>query len=195
NKVLDAIDYANNNGFKQIKINCVVKKGTNEHAIIDLITHFKNSDNIVRFIEYMDVGNINGWNKEDVLSLKDIITIIENKFELYKVEPNYLGEVANRYRFKNGKGEIGIISSVSKPFCHSCTRSRITMDGKFVTCLFANEGLDLRKPIRDDLTDTEILKIISDAWMIRDDRYSEIRNNLNNTSNKKKKIEMFQLGG
>lgn len=195
NKVLDAIDYANNNGFKQIKINCVVKKGTNEHAIIDLITHFKNSDNIVRFIEYMDVGNINGWNKEDVLSLKDIITIIENKFELYKVEPNYLGEVANRYRFKNGKGEIGIISSVSKPFCHSCTRSRITMDGKFVTCLFANEGLDLRKPIRDDLTDTEILKIISDAWMIRDDRYSEIRSNLNNTSNKKKKIEMFQLGG
>ena len=195
NKVLDAIDYANKNGFKQIKINAVVKKGTNEHAIIDLISHFKNTDNIVRFIEYMDVGNINGWNKDDVLSLKDIIDIIENKFELSKVKPNYVGEVANRYRFKNGTGEIGIISSVSKPFCHSCTRSRITMDGNFVTCLFANGGLDLRKPIRDDLTDTEISKIISDAWMIRDDRYSEIRSNLNNTSNKKKKIEMFQLGG
>ena len=195
NKVLDAIDYANKNGFKQIKINAVVKKGTNEHAIIDLISHFKNTDNIVRFIEYMDVGNINGWNKDDVLSLKDIITIIENKFELSKIEPNYVGEVANRYRFKNGTGEIGIISSVSKPFCHSCTRSRITMDGNFVTCLFANGGLDLRKPIRDDLTDTEISKIISDTWKIRDDRYSEIRSNLNNTSNKKKKIEMFQLGG
>ena len=102
--------------------------------------------------------------------------------------------MANRYKFKNGKGEIGIISSVSKPFCQSCTRSRITMDGKFVTCLFANKGLDLRKPIRDDLTDTEISKIISDVWSIRDDRYSEIRNDLNNTP-KKKKIEMFQLGG
>ena len=139
----------------------------------------------------MDVGNINGWNKDDVLSLKDIITIIENKFELSKVEPNYVGEVANRYRFKNGTGEIGIISSVSKPFCSDCTRARITADGNLYTCLFTNKGHDLKSVIRKQ-SYKNLEDFIRKIWIGRSDQYSQLRA-LGKTD--KEKVEMYKIGG
>jgi len=194
NKVLSAINMANKKGFEQIKINCVVQKGVNEHSILNLLDYFKQSNNIVRFIEYMDVGNLNGWELSQVLSIKDILEIIEKEYKVQSLEENYPGEVAKRYLLKEYSAEFGFISSVSKPFCSTCTRARITMDGKLVTCLFANNGLDLRKPLRDGCTQEELDEIISKVWTNRSDRYSEIRHKLSASENHKK-IEMFQIGG
>jgi cyclic pyranopterin phosphate synthase len=194
NKVLSAIEMANKKGFEKVKINCVVQKGVNEHSILDLLDYFKESKNIVRFIEYMDVGNLNGWELSQVLSIDEILEIIGKKYKVKALEQNYQGEVAKRYILEDYSTEFGFISSVSQPFCTTCTRSRITMDGKLVTCLFASNGLDLRKPLRDGCTQEELQKIISNVWMNRNDRYSEIRHKLT-SSNKHKKIEMFQIGG
>ncbi|MFL2653109.1 MAG: GTP 3',8-cyclase MoaA [Dehalococcoidia bacterium] len=194
NKVLSAIEMANKKGFEKIKINCVVQKGVNEHSILDLLDYFKYSKNIVRFIEYMDVGNLNGWELSQVLSVKEILEIIEKKYKVRSLEKNYHGEVAKRYMIEDYSTEFGFISSVSKPFCTSCTRARITMDGKLVTCLFANNGLDLREPLRQGCTQEELNEIISNVWTSRSDRYSEIRHKLTADKNHKK-IEMFQIGG
>lgn len=194
NKVLSAIKMANKKGFEQIKINCVVQKGVNEHSILNLLNYFRESNNIVRFIEYMDVGNLNGWELSQVLSIKDILEIIEKEYKVQSLGENYPGEVAKRYLLKEYSAEFGFISSVSKPFCSTCTRARITMDGKLVTCLFANNGLDLRKPLRDGCTQEELDEIISKVWTNRSDRYSEIRHKLSASENHKK-IEMFQIGG
>ena len=194
NKVLSAINMANKKGFEQIKVNCVVQKGVNEHSILSLLDYFKESNNIVRFIEYMDVGNLNGWELSQVLSIEDILEIIEQEYKVQPLDENYPGEVAKRYLLEDYSSEFGFISSVSKPFCTSCTRARITMDGKLVTCLFANNGLDLRKPLRNGCTQKELDEIISKVWTNRSDRYSEIRHKLSASKNHKK-IEMFQIGG
>ena len=194
NKVLSAINMANKKGFEQIKVNCVVQKGVNEHSILSLLDYFKESNNIVRFIEYMDVGNLNGWELSQVLSIEDILEIIEQEYKVQPLDENYPGEVAKRYLLEDYSSEFGFISSVSKPFCTSCTRARITMDGKLVTCLFANNGLDLRKPLRNGCTQEELDEIISKVWINRSDRYSEIRHKLSASKNHKK-IEMFQIGG
>ena len=193
NKVLSAIETANKKGFDQIKINCVVQKGVNEHSILDLINYTKGSNNIVRFIEYMDVGNLNGWELSQVVSIKDILEIIEKEYKVKPLEENYQGEVAKRYILEDYSTEFGFISSVSKPFCSTCTRARITMDGKLVTCLFANGGFDLRKHLRDGCSQKELDKIITGVWLKRNDRYSEIRHKLSTKNHKK--IEMFQIGG
>ena len=193
NKVLSAIETANKKGFDQIKINCVVQKGVNEHSILDLINYTKGSNNIVRFIEYMDVGNLNGWELSQVVSIKDILEIIEKEYKVKPLEENYQGEVAKRYILEEYSTEFGFISSVSKPFCSTCTRARITMDGKLVTCLFANGGFDLRKHLRDGCSQKELDKIITGVWLKRNDRYSEIRHKLSTKNHKK--IEMFQIGG
>ncbi len=193
NKVLSAIKQANKKGFKSIKINCVVQKKVNEHAILDLLEYFKGTGNIVRFIEYMDVGNLNGWELKDVVSIKEILGIITEKYKIKSIPENYSGEVAKRYVLEESFTEFGLISSVSEPFCSTCTRARITMDGKLVTCLFANKSLDLREPLRNGCNEQELDEIIIDAWRKREDRYSEIRHQL--SSKNYKKIEMFQLGG
>ena len=193
NKVLSAIETANKKGFDQIKINCVVQKGVNEHSILDLINYTKGSNNIVRFIEYMDVGNLNGWELSQVVSIKDILEIIEKEYKVKPLEENYQGEVAKRYILEDYSTEFGFISSVSKPFCSTCTSARITMDGKLVTCLFANGGFDLRKHLRDGCSQKELDKIITGVWLKRNDRYSEIRHKLSTKNHKK--IEMFQIGG
>ena len=141
----------------------------------------------------MDVGNLNGWELKDVLSITEILEIIEKKYEVSKMPPNYQGEVAKRFYLEEYSTEFGFISSVSQPFCSTCTRARITMDGKLVTCLFANAGFDLRESIRKGCSDEELKELIRNIWIKRKDKYSEIRNEL--TKSNYKKIEMFQLGG
>jgi len=191
NKTLESIEFANYVGFENIKINTVVMKGINEDQIIKLAEFGRKNNLIIRYIEYMDVGNINGWKPEDVVSAKNIIQIIEKKYKLTPLESNYYGEVASRYGFEDGIGEIGIISSVSKPFCADCTRSRITADGLMYTCLFTNKGHDLRTQIRkNSLKDLE--DFIKQIWINRSDQYSVLRS-LGKLDSEK--VEMFKIGG
>ena len=191
NKTLESIEFANYVGFENIKINTVVMKGINEDQIIKLAEFGRKNNLIIRYIEYMDVGNINGWKPEDVVSAKEIIKIIEKKYKLSPLESNYYGEVASRYGFEDGVGEIGIISSVSKPFCADCTRSRITADGLMYTCLFTNKGHDLRTQIRkNSLEDLE--DYIKQIWINRSDQYSVLRS-LGKLDSEK--VEMFKIGG
>ncbi|MFL2767680.1 MAG: GTP 3',8-cyclase MoaA [Dehalococcoidia bacterium] len=191
NKTLESIEFANSVGFENIKINTVVMKGINEDQIIKLAEFGRKNKLIIRYIEYMDVGNINGWKPEDVVSAKEIIQTIEKKHKLIPLESNYYGEVASRYGFEDGIGEIGIISSVSKPFCADCTRSRITADGLMYTCLFTNKGHDLRTQIRKtSLKDLE--DYIKQIWINRSDQYSVLRS-LGKLDSEK--VEMFKIGG
>ena len=191
NKTLESIEFANSVGFENIKINTVVMKGINEDQIIKLAEFGRKNKLIIRYIEYMDVGNINGWKPEDVVSAKEIIQTIEKKHNLISLESNYYGEVASRYGFEDGIGEIGIISSVSKPFCADCTRSRITADGLMYTCLFTNKGHDLRTQIRkNSLKDLE--DYIKQIWINRSDQYSVLRS-LGKLDSEK--VEMFKIGG
>jgi len=190
-RTLEAIEYSNLLGFENIKINCVVMKGINENQIIDLAEFGRKNNIIVRYIEYMDVGNINGWKPEHVVSAKNIINIIAKKYKLTPLDSNYYGEVASRYGFADGLGEIGIISSVSKPFCSDCTRSRITADGQMYTCLFTNTGHDLRTAIRsENLNDFE--QYVKSIWENRTDQYSVLRSKGKLESDK---VEMFKIGG
>ena len=191
NKTLESIEFANHMGFENIKINTVVMKGINEDQIIKLAEFGRKNNLIIRYIEYMDVGNINGWKPENVVSAKEIIKTIEKKYKLTPLESNYYGEVASRYGFEDGVGEIGIISSVSKPFCADCTRSRITADGLMYTCLFTNKGHDLRTQIRkNSLEDLE--DYIQQIWINRSDQYSVLRS-LGKLDSEK--VEMFKIGG
>ena len=194
-EVLEGVREAERQGFRSIKINAVIQKGVNDHTLLDLVRHFRGSGHIVRFIEYMDVGTCNNWRSEHVLPSAEIVKRIDEKFPLEPLEPNYHGEVAARYAYRDGKGEIGFISSVTQPFCGSCTRARLSTDGKLYTCLFAGEGTDLRAPLRNGAGDEELLKIISGIWKKREDRYSEERARLNAAHEKRKKIEMYQIGG
>ena len=194
-RVLEAIQTAADVGLSPIKINCVVQKGVNDHTIVDLARHFKGTGHIVRYIEYMDVGNRNGWQSEQVVPASDIIAMIDAEMPLEPVESNYHGEVATRYRYKDGSGEIGVIASVTKPFCGDCTRVRLSTDGRIFTCLFASKGVSLRDPMRDGATDAELREILTGIWTARTDRYSEERAASPTGLDRPKKIEMYQIGG
>jgi cyclic pyranopterin phosphate synthase len=191
--VLDGIKLAEQAGFKSIKINVVVQKGVNDQSIIPMIEHFKNTAHVLRFIEYMDVGNCNHWQNKYVVPTKDIVGLIQKKHSLEKVGSDYHGEVAERYQFSDGSGEIGFISSVSQPFCGSCTRLRLSTEGKIYTCLFASNGKDIKEPLRAQASDETLKGILKELWLSRQDRYSEQRAELK--PNALPKVEMFQVGG
>jgi cyclic pyranopterin phosphate synthase len=191
-RVLDGIDAADAAGLAPIKINAVVKRGMNEHAILPLARHFRNSGHIVRFIEYMDVGHTNGWRMDDIVPAGEIIETIHRELPLDAIGPNYAGEVAERWRYRGGGGEIGVIASVTQAFCSDCTRSRLSTDGKMFTCLFATDGYDLRALVRGGYEDAQIRNAIAAIWRKRADRYSEIRSA--NTP-RVAKVEMSYIGG
>ena len=192
-RVLEGITAAEKAGLGPIKINAVVQRGVNDHTIVDLARFAKDHGHIVRFIEYMDVGTLNGWKMEDVVSADEIVERIGAEMPLEPVEANYRGEVAMRYRFKDSAGEIGVIASVTKPFCGDCTRLRLSPEGQIVTCLFAASGTDLRAPIRSGASDEEIEQIVRQVWGLREDRYSEIRTMF--TDEPRRKVEMYHIGG
>ena len=191
-QVLKGIDNAVAAGLAPIKINMVVKKGVNEQSIKPLAEYFRNTDIILRFIEYMDVGNTNHWKMEEVFTASEIIDLLKQHFEIEPIEANYVGEVAKRWRYKDGSGEFGIISSVTQPFCQTCTRARLSAEGKLYTCLFAANGYDLRRLLREGADDQYITEVVGSIWKKRGDRYSEIRSS---NSVKMQKVEMSYIGG
>ena len=191
-RVLRGIDTALDAGFSPIKINMVVKRGVNEDGVPAMVRRFRGAPFILRFIEYMDVGNTNEWRLDDVVPAEEILDRIRAESPLEALPPNYPGEVARRYRHLEGGGEVGIISSVTKPFCQGCTRARLSADGRLYLCLFATKGLDLRHPLRAGATDQELTEIIASAWRARSDRYSEIRST---QAARLPKAEMSLLGG
>ncbi len=194
-RVIEGIVAAEQAGLSPIKINSVVQRGVNDHTLVELARFAKERGYIARFIEYMDVGNLNGWKLDQVVSAEEIVERIsaELPLELVPTESNYAGEVALRYRYADGEGEIGVIASVSKPFCGDCTRMRLSPEGQIVTCLFASVGTDLRTPMRDGASDEDLETIIRQTWGLRDDRYSEERSML--TEQPRKKVEMYHIGG
>ena len=192
-KVLEGIEAANRVGLRPIKINAVVQRGVNDHTIVDLARYFKERGHIVRFIEYMDVGTRNGWRLDEVVSAEEIVAMIDAEMPLEPIESSYRGEVALRYRYRDGGGEIGIIASVTKPFCGDCTRLRLSPEGSIVTCLFASRSVDLRGPLRAGASDRELGALIKGTWAAREDRYSEERASL--TEPVRDKVEMYQIGG
>ena len=194
-RVLDGIEKAAEVGLAPIKINAVVQKGVNDHTVVELARYFKSTGHIVRFIEYMDVGNRNGWKWDHVVSAADIIKRIDAELPLEPAESNYRGEVANRYRYRDGTGEIGVIASVTMPFCGDCTRARLSTDGKLYSCLFASSGIDLRDLMRAGATDEELDARIQAIWSRRSDRYSEERTELAPLQNSRPKVEMYHIGG
>ncbi len=191
--VLEGIQVASDVGLGPIKINAVIQRGVNEHAVLDMARHFRGTGHIVRFIEYMDVGTTNGWRLTDVVPAAEMIAAINDEFPVEPADPNYRGEVAKRYRYKDGAGEVGLISSVTEPFCGSCTRVRLSAEGGIYTCLFAGSGTDLKGPIREGATDDEIGSIIDSTWEARTDRYSEIRSS--QTVSIGQRVEMSYIGG
>jgi GTP 3',8-cyclase len=191
-KVLDGIDAAATAGFAPIKINMVVKRGTNDHEILPLVRHFRGSGQILRFIEYMDVGSTNGWKLDEVVPSAEVLRLIGAEFPLDPIDANYPGEVAERWRFRDGAGEIGVISSVTQAFCASCTRIRLSTEGKLYTCLFASTGDDLRDLLRNGASDRDLIAAITRIWLARQDRYSQQRVM---ATPGLKKIEMSYIGG
>lgn len=177
----------------QVKVNMVVQKGVNDHEIVPMARYFRGTGHIVRFIEYMDVGNSNGWRLDDVVTKKEIIEKIHAVMPLEPIEPNYFGEVASRYRYRGTDEEIGVIASVTEAFCSTCTRMRLSSDGKLFTCLFASSGHDLRKLLRAGAGDEELRAFIRSIWKRRQDRYSAER--MVNSTGQKEKIEMSYIGG
>ncbi len=194
-RVLEGIKTADSVGLHPIKINAVVQRGVNDHTIVDLARYFKGTGHVVRFIEYMDVGNLNGWKLDQVVPADEIVERINAEMPLEPIEANYRGEVALRYRYVDGGGEIGIIASVTRPFCGDCTRARLSTDGKLFTCLFASHGTDLRGPMRSGATDADLRDLITGIWGRREDRYSELRASATSQDDGAKKIEMYQIGG
>ncbi|CAM3715817.1 GTP 3',8-cyclase MoaA [Polynucleobacter antarcticus] len=193
--VLDGIAAAQEAGFTNIKVNMVVKKGTNDQEIVAMASHFKGTGITLRFIEFMDVGSSNGWNMEQVLPSKEVIARIHAQFPLEAIDANYPGEVAQRWRYVDGSGEIGVISSVTQTFCHECTRARISTDGQLYLCLFANEGFDFKTLLRSDKTDLEIANAVMTTWAGRNDHYSEIRGSNTIDPSSIRKVEMSYIGG
>ena len=192
-RVLAGIQKAVEVGLLPVKINAVIQKGVNDHTVIDVARYSKESGHIVRFIEYMDVGNLNGWRMDNVVPSAEVIRRINAELPVEPLDKNYRGEVADRYRYVDGTGELGVISSVTEPFCGDCTRARLSPDGKLYTCLFASEGRDLRDPLRAGATDEELEALITGIWSARTDRYSEERASL--TGPQPKKVEMYAIGG
>jgi cyclic pyranopterin phosphate synthase len=190
--VLEGIRAAQEAGLSPIKVNMVVKRGINQDSILPMAKHFRNSGIILRFIEYMDVGTTNGWRLDQVVPAVEIIDIINREYPLEPIDPNYSGEVAKRWRYKDGAGEIGVIASVTKPFCGGCTRIRLSAEGLLYTCLFATQGHDLRTVLRQDASEVNIRTFINKLWDDRQDRYSEIRSSETKELNK---VEMSYIGG
>jgi GTP 3',8-cyclase len=190
--ILANIEHAQKIGF-EIKVNMVVQKGVNESEILPMAAYFKERGIMLRYIEFMDVGNDNGWSFEQVVTKKEIYDMLKEVYEVEPTDPHYYGEVAKRYRYKDNDAEVGFITSVSESFCSSCTRARLSSDGKFFTCLFASEGYDLRELIRSSLSDDELLEKITNVWERRVDRYSDERTE--QTAKNRKKIGMSYIGG
>jgi cyclic pyranopterin phosphate synthase len=190
--VLEGIEAAAAAGMTPVKINVVTKRGVNDGEVVAIARHFKGTGHIVRFIEYMDVGHTNGWRLDDVVPAAEIVTAINAELPLEQVPANYPGEVANRWRYKDGGGEIGVISSVTRPFCGACTRARLSAEGMLYTCLFATGGHDLRTLLRDGATDDALAGFLASVWEARDDRYSELRSS---RTVGLPKIEMSYIGG
>jgi cyclic pyranopterin phosphate synthase len=190
-RVLEGTDAAAAAGLP-VKVNMVVKRGVNENDVVAMARHFHGSGHILRFIEYMDVGHTNGWRMEEVVPAAEIVAAIGAKLPLEPVEPNYPGEVATRWRYRDGGGEIGVISSVTQPFCGGCTRARLSAEGRLFTCLFAVRGHDLRAVLRDGASDDELDHTVAAVWRARTDRYSEIRTA---ATADRPKVEMSYIGG
>ncbi len=191
-RVLTGIDAAARAGLRPVKVNMVVKRGVNDARIVEMADHFRGSGHILRFIEYMDVGTTNGWRMDDVVPAAEILARIDARWPIEPVDPSYAGEVASRYRYRDGAGEIGVIASVTQPFCGGCTRVRLSADGKLYTCLFAARGHDLRGPLRQGATDAELRTLIRSTWERRADRYSELRRA---RTERTPRIEMSYIGG
>jgi cyclic pyranopterin phosphate synthase len=190
-RVLDGIDAAAAAGMP-VKVNAVIKRGLNEHSILEMASHFRGTGHTLRFIEYMDVGTTNGWRLDDVVPASEIVERISAEFPLEPVDPGYRGEVAKRWRYADGGGEIGLISSVTQPFCGDCTRSRISAEGRLYTCLFGVRGHDLRALVRRGASDEELGDVIAGIWGKRTDRYSELRSEATVSL---PKVEMSYIGG
>lgn len=191
-RVLEGIEAADRAGLRPIKVNMVVKRGINDHQVVEMARHFRGSGHIVRFIEFMDVGASNGWQMEQVVPSSEIVRIIGDEWALEPADPNYRGEVAARYRYVDGKGEVGVISSVTQPFCGACSRARLSADGKLFTCLFATHGQDFRAILRNTRSDEEITAVLARLWGRRDDHYSDLRSE---QTAELPKIEMSYIGG
>ncbi len=189
--VLNGIDRAQRAGFADIRINTVVRRGVNEGELLSIARYFNERGHTVRFIEFMDVGQTNGWNRKEVVSADRMLETLRTELELEPLESRYPGEVARRYRVSGGRAEIGFITSVTQPFCGACTRARLSAEGSLYTCLFAGRGRDLRGPLRSGATREELKQLIRDAWQARNDRYSEARNELRPL----RRIEMSYIGG
>jgi cyclic pyranopterin phosphate synthase len=195
-RVLEGIAAAEAAGLAPLKLNCVVQRGVNDHTLVELARRFQGSGHVVRFIEFMDVGTRNGWELGQVLPAAEIARRLDQALGIEPIERGYRGEVAERWRYRDGGGEIGIIASVTRPFCGDCTRARLTTDGKLVTCLFATTGTDLRAPLRQGADDAELRALVESVWLRRADRYSETRaDQTPGLRTRSKKIEMYQLGG
>ena len=191
-RVIDGIDAAVDAGLFPVKINMVVRRGINEASVVPMARWARDSGVTLRFIEYMDVGHSNGWRLDEVVSARELVDTVTALWPAQPVASDYRGEVADRWRYADGGGEFGIISSVTRPFCRDCTRARLSADGKLYTCLFAVAGRDVRAVLRDGSTDAQLLAFLADVWRARDDRYSELR--AQSTSDLPK-IEMFAIGG
>ena len=191
-RVLDGVAAARSAGLGPIKINTVVRRGLNEASVLPLVRWARDEGYVLRFIEYMDVGHSNGWRLDDVVPAAEILALIDAELPLEPVAPGYRGEVAGRYRFRDGSGEVGVIASVTRPFCGDCTRARLSAEGHLYTCLFAVDGLDLKAPLRDGESDAALEGRIRAVWNARGDRYSELRSE---ATERLPKVEMFALGG
>ena len=197
--VLGGIEAARRVGFAPIKVNVVVERGRNDHTVLDLVEHFRGTGVILRFIEFMDVGTVNGWEPKRVVPSRELLSTIDARWPVEPLDSNYRGEVAKRYRFTDGGGEIGFISSVSKPFCGDCHRARLSADGTLYTCLFAARGVDLRTPLRAGASDADLVGLLQNVWRNREDRYSELRGRLLEhkpvDGERPSRVEMYRMGG
>jgi cyclic pyranopterin phosphate synthase len=191
-QVLEGIEAAVAVGFEPVKLNCMVQRGKNDHTVLDLLGRFRGTGVIVRFIEYMDVGTMNGWRADQVISSKVLLDTIGARWPVEALSRNYRGEVAQRYAYEDGQGEIGFISSVSEPFCGDCHRARLSAEGMIYTCLFANQGTDLRGPLREGASDADLIGLLQHVWRGRRDRYSEVRGK---AISERDRVEMYRMGG
>jgi cyclic pyranopterin phosphate synthase len=191
-RVLAGIEAAQAAGFSEVKLNTVVRRGLNEDSVVGMARYAREAGLVLRFIEYMDVGHTNGWRLDDVVPAAEIVRAIDGVWPLDPVEPGYRGEVATRYRYRDGGGEVGVISSVTQPFCGDCTRARLSADGKLYTCLFAVRGHDLRALVRGGASDEELTQAVASLWLRRDDRYSELRSA---ATKDLPRVEMSYIGG
>ena len=191
-QVLDGIDAAREAGLWPIKVNAVIERGVNDHTMVELARHFKGTGIILRFIEFMDVGSTNGWQLDRVVPLREMAENIDRELPIEPVDANYRGEVAKRWRYRDGSGEVGFITSISQPFCGDCTRARVSPEGELYTCLFGTKGHDFRSLLRDGSSDAAIGEFLRSVWRVRDDRYSELRTA---ETAGLRKVEMSHIGG